>query len=176
MDDVRWLGGVGVRPPLNPTEYEYLTAFAESRRWRRPGGPYAVPDHPLLECTSPGLDLVAYSTVADGQPGLVCPWTPARAGTVLVAGPWPTGGGGADFAAAVAWLTYLAAHFLGPGARVVGRPGFEQFTGGHVLDGTLAAQCSTTGRLRLVTVSDSQVEVRGAYAGVPDTAVHRCAS
>jgi hypothetical protein len=37
-----YLGHVEIVPSLNQAEYDYLHAFARSRRSYRPGGPYAV--------------------------------------------------------------------------------------------------------------------------------------
>jgi hypothetical protein len=37
-----YLGHVEIVPNLNQAEYDYLHAFARSRRSYRPGGPYAV--------------------------------------------------------------------------------------------------------------------------------------
>jgi hypothetical protein len=34
-----FIGHIGIDPPLNEAEQSYLRAFAESRRWDRPGGP-----------------------------------------------------------------------------------------------------------------------------------------
>ncbi|HZC27665.1 MAG TPA: hypothetical protein VE287_11625, partial [Actinopolymorphaceae bacterium] len=88
----RLVGCVRVEPPLGRGEFDYLTAFAESRRWRRPEGSYAVPDNPLAECLDPGLDVALYSIAADGQPGLECPWVPGHEGRSLV--PVRAAGGG----------------------------------------------------------------------------------
>lgn len=160
----RLVGCVRVRPELNRAEYEYLTAFAESRRWRRPGGPYAVPDNPIAECTDPDLDLGAYTTAAEGQPGPACPWLPARGGTALVPTGVPTGLVlGPDDAAA--WLAYLIAHLLGPGGLARGRPEFAEFTFDHVLRGAVAVYSGDTGCLRVVRVVDNVLSEDCPFAG-----------
>src|SRR5690606_8592333 len=43
------LGEIEIRPSLNRAETAYLRAFAASRRWWRPQGPYHVPEPPHLE-------------------------------------------------------------------------------------------------------------------------------
>jgi hypothetical protein len=98
-----FLGHIEVHPPLNGAEVEYLTAFSQSRRWDRPGGPYAVPDNPRLDDAyvlgepdpvtgvptfrppvSPGSeDRKRFSTVAPGQPQLYCQWAPCPKGCCL---------------------------------------------------------------------------------------------
>lgn len=163
----RVVGCVGVCPALNRAEYEYLTAFAESRRWRRPAGPYAVPDNPIAECTDPALDLDAYTVVADGQPGLACPWTPARGGHALQPSAVPTGLVLAVDDAA-AWLTYLITHFLGPDARVRGRPEFAGFGFDHVLRGAAAIYEGETGALQVVRVVDNVLTHECPYAGIAE--------
>lgn len=159
------IGCVVVFPALNRAEYEYLTAFAESRRWRRPDGPYAVPDNPIAECTDPALDLDLYTTVADGQPGLACPWTPARGGSALLPAAPPTGLVLAVDDAA-AWLDYLITHFLRPGARARGRPEFAGFGFDHVLRGAAAVYDGETGALRVVRVVDNVLTHECAFAGL----------
>jgi hypothetical protein len=44
-----FLGHLDIEPPLNDEEIDYLTAFFDSRRCRREGGPYAVPGNPRAE-------------------------------------------------------------------------------------------------------------------------------
>ena len=44
-----FVGHIDITPPLNDDEINYLTAFAESRRCDRPGGPYDVPGNPAAE-------------------------------------------------------------------------------------------------------------------------------
>lgn len=163
VDQPQLLGCVRVRPALNRAEYEYLTAFAESRRWHRPTGPYAVPDNPIAECTDPGLDLDAYTTVAEGQPGLACPWFPARGGEALV--PVVPTALNLKCDDAAAWLAYLITHFLGPHGRARGRPGFEAFSFDHVLRGAVAVYAGDTGGLRVVRVIDNVLSEECPFAG-----------
>jgi hypothetical protein len=60
-------GHVTVTPPLNPAEIAYLHAFADSRRMRRPEGPYSTCDADYSE-----LGFEGYNNPPDGQPGLWC--------------------------------------------------------------------------------------------------------
>ncbi|HEY6738026.1 MAG TPA: hypothetical protein VI076_04190, partial [Actinopolymorphaceae bacterium] len=127
-----------MEPGLGPAEYEYLLAFAESRRWNRPGGPYVVPDNPLAECTDPAVDLERYVVPAEGQPGLHCPWQPSQDGRALVPNIDPVTGPPTSVDEVVAWLVYLRDHFLRRDAYASVLPpecGFGGFTFGHVLVG-----------------------------------------
>jgi hypothetical protein len=44
-----FVGHIDIDPALNQDEIEYLTAFAASRRFDRPEGPYAVPGNPYAD-------------------------------------------------------------------------------------------------------------------------------
>jgi hypothetical protein len=78
-----YLGHVEIVPNLNQAEYDYLHAFARSRRSHRPGGPYAVsPEDPH---TGNGKrEVERYNQIADGQPGYWCQWVPCPHGCCLV--------------------------------------------------------------------------------------------
>jgi hypothetical protein len=158
------VGCVRVDPPLRRSEFEYLTAFAESRRWRRPEGPYAVPGNPLAECLDSSLDLVSYGLPSEGQPGLLCPWVPGRDGDVLVPVDVLPGGNGLPPGEVAGWLAYLCDHFLRPGALTEkaddGPPGaFADFGFDHELDGAAAVCSDRTGRLTLVRVAANRLRV-----------------
>lgn len=155
------VGCVWLRPALNPVEFEYLAAFCESRRWRRPAGPYAVPDHPLVELAAPDLDLAAYAEPASGQPGLWCPWRPGREGRALVPAVDPARPPGGQGVVAT-WLAYLEDHFLGARANVRGRPEFDGFGFDHRLDGAAAVYEPEHGEVTLLRVRESRIEVEHA--------------
>ncbi len=158
----RLVGHIRVTPPLRPCEFEYLTAFAESRRWQRPDGPYAVPDNPLAECLDPDLDLLAYASPAEGQPGLACPWVPADHGRAIVPLHASAGGNGVPPAEAADWLRYLHDQFLGTRAvaATTGAPGiFAGFGFDHSLDGAAAVCGDLQGTLTVIRVRSSRVEV-----------------
>src|SRR5690606_34373090 len=153
-DDMRHctdiIGEIEIRPALNRAETTYLRAFAASRRWWRPPGPYHVPAQP--EAAEGDHDEVLFATTEPAQPGLRCPWLPDPSGQVLVARR-----GRAE--EPVLWLRYLIAHFLRPGARAKSAGGpavFAEFTFDHILNGVVAASCVDTGRLALVRVSGNQ--------------------
>jgi hypothetical protein len=161
------VGCVWIEPPLRRDELDYLTAFTESRRWRRPGGPYAVPDNPLAECLDPALDLTLYTTPAAGQPGLSCPWTPARGGRALAPREDVAGGHGAPPHEVTAWLAYLRDHFLGPGALAArsSEPAFAAFGFDHVLQGAAAVCEERTGVVTVVQVDANEIMVRAFGRG-----------
>lgn len=177
-DLVSVIGRLRINPPLNQAELEYLIAFAESRRWQRAGGPYAVPDHPLAECGDAlaecgdiERDPAAYGVPALGQPGLLCCWRPDPGGATLipVAPPASTavcaGAGAAD--ELVHWLAYLRDHFLAPGARAAGLGAFAGFSFDHLLNGAVAVFRADTGRLGLVRVADNVISLSWPAPDVP---------
>ncbi len=156
VERFRVVGHVRVDPPLRGAEFEYLTAFAESRRWQRPDGPYAVPGNPIAECLDPDLDLGSYAVPADGQPGLRCPWAPAHGGRALVPSEG-VGGTGHPPAEVAAWLAYLRDHFLRPhahAARCGGSTGglFAGFGFDHVLDGAAAVCGERSGEVTVIRI------------------------
>lgn len=155
-------GHVTVEPPLNEHEAAYLTAFADSRRFRRVSGPYRTDSDEYR-----GPDTVDYNEAPEGQPGLWCDWAPTddRAGIE-----WD---GTEKFYNADQWMAYLIDTFLTPGAtlqrelvnRVEGRyyaPEFEHFTFDHVVNGTILAEGEDADdRWRLVVTNNvvERVEV-----------------
>lgn len=147
-----FIGHIDIEPALNEQEIAYLTAFSESRRFRRPGGPYDVPGNPRAE-TSDGVDMHLYNQPPDGQPGLWCDWVPCWDGCCL------SYNGNEKFYGSVAWLRYLVDHFLKPGA-LASRPAdprFAGFTFDHVLDGTVVGCRRDNKELFTITVSGNRI-------------------
>lgn len=145
-----FIGHVEVRPGLNDAELAYLAAFTGSRRWRRPGGPYAVPDV-VCEPEPPGSR--AWHLPPQGQPTQWCDWAPCWDGCCLT---WE---GEERFAGVGTWLGYLVDHFLRPGAAAarVGDPQFAAFTFDHVLDGMVVGCRRDNKQLFAVTVHQNRV-------------------
>lgn len=161
------VGFFGVDPPLRASEAEYLTAFAESRRWRRPGGPYAVPDNPAAECLDTAIELDDYRAPADGQPGLYCPWTPDRNGRALVP---VSGPDTCTEAESIEWLAYLIEHFLAAEGVAATEPEFAGFGFDHVLDGVGTICGRSTGRIIHLWVRRNRLRVEVASLGRSDAA------
>jgi hypothetical protein len=140
------IGHIEVVPALNTAEYSYLMAFAESRRWCRPQGPWWVPStpHGLDETYE---DVEDYNRPPPGQPGLWNPWVPSCDGRCLAVR--DEGTDGKNYGV-TAWLKYLNDTFLVPGATASSSPSFEDFTFDHELRGAVAAHRSDTGELWLV--------------------------
>lgn len=140
-----FLGHFTITPALNPAEVEYLTAFAESRRWDRPGGPYAVPDNPRAEDRQEWAqaDVARRNQIAPGQPSLYCQWVVCPEGCCL------THDGHEKFYAPNAWLRYLQVHFLGPTALAAAAAPdlFADFTFDHELEGVVVARRRDTRRM-----------------------------
>ena len=133
-------GSVAVTPPLNPSEIDYLTRFADSRRFTRVAGPYA-----LEELSSRGPDVVDYNRPPGGQPSLWCNWAPTADGAAIK---WNET---EKFRDAEIWMQFLIDVFLRPGASLQAEladpvPGrvyddaFAAFTFDHVVNGTIDAQ------------------------------------
>ena len=147
-----FIGHIDITPQLNDDEIAYLTAFSQSRRCRRQGGPYAVPGNPMAE-TSDEFDSDAYNRSAEGQPGLWCDWVPCWDGCCLAYG------GNERFQSPVAWMRYLITHFLKPGARGSRSRDdrFRRFTFDHHLDGMIVGCRRDNKELFAVVVSDNRV-------------------
>jgi hypothetical protein len=150
-----FLGHFEITPGLNAAERKYLTAFGESRRWDRPAGPYAVPDHPVLEDVSGDRpdDREACNRPPAGQPQLYCQWRVCPLGCCLS---WD---GHEKFYEPTGWLECLIAHFLAPGADAshTDDPQFADFTFDHVVNGVVAACRRDTRRLWTITARDNVV-------------------
>lgn len=130
----KFTGHVTVTPPLNPAEASFLFAFADSRRHRRPEGPYSTRDYGYGELGRDQDNRNPYNSMPEGQPSFWCNWQATADGEGIE---W---NGVEKFYDADIWMQYLIDHFLRPGAGAQGLPGFEDFTFDHVVDGTIAAQ------------------------------------
>lgn len=148
-----FIGHVNIAPSLNQAEQMYLTAFSESRRYRRPGGPYEVPRNPAAERDRPVGDTEAYNETPFDQPSLWCGWRPCWDGCCLAHD------GVEKFYGATRWLTYLIEHFLAPDAHAArsGLHWFADFTFDHALDGIVAACRRDTRELYLIRVEHNDV-------------------
>lgn len=147
-----FIGHVDIEPPLNDVEIEYLIAFSQSRRCRRPGGTYVVPANPRAEDPygAPDVDSEA---VPEGQPGYWCDWEPCWDGCCL------SYNGNEKFYGSVSWMRYLIDHFLRPGAHASSSsdPQFEHFTFDHVLDGTVVGCRRDNKELFAIVVERNEV-------------------
>ncbi|HZI97471.1 MAG TPA: hypothetical protein VFD41_08095 [Actinomycetales bacterium] len=180
-----FLGHIEITPPLNPAEVEYLTAFSESRRWDRPGGPYEVPDNPRDDAVvlgepdpetgapnvrgpiSEGAGTERFNRPARGQPQLRCQWVPCPDGCCL------SDDGHEKFYEPTVWMRYLIDHFMKPGATASrsGLPCFESFTFDHELNGVIAACRRDTRRLWVIRVTRNRVTEKDLAPGVPESVV-----
>lgn len=150
-------GSVTVEPPLNAAEIDYLTRFADSRRFTRIDGPYA-----LHEDGFRGPRIVDYNRPPDGQPSPWCNWAPTADGAAIE---W---NGAEKFYDSVEWMQYLIDTFLRPGAalqaelgdRISGRaydPAFGAFTFDHTVNGTIDAQGEDDDDTWRLVVTDNHV-------------------
>jgi hypothetical protein len=148
-----FIGHINIDPPLNDAEENYLMAFAASRRYARPGGPYDVPRNPAADHDAPVADLDAYNTIAPGQPSLWCQWNPCWDGCCL------SYDGTEKFYGAAKWMDYLIEHFLTPGAYAESSKldWFDEFTFDHTLDGIIAASNRGSRELYLIRVEENEV-------------------
>lgn len=158
-------GSVAVDPPLNEAEVSYIEAFAATRHMDREQGPYFVDG-------SHGRDEsgVRDSNRPDAsQPGLWCQWVPTEEADGLE---WD---GGEKFYDAAEWMQYLIDHFLRPGAHAQGKPGFEEFSFDHVVDGTINAQgeeAEDIWRLAVVNNRVKRQEAQITYQTVKSPSAH----
>lgn len=152
-----FIGHVDIDPPLNEAERAYLAAFADSRRWQRPGGPYAVPLNPAAARLDDegGVERHGerYNRPPDGQPSLWCQWVPCWDGCCL------SYDGREKFYRSTEWMTYLIDHFLAPGAQARGSnlELFRGFSFDHQLDGIVAGCRRDNKELFLIVVDDNIV-------------------
>ncbi len=160
-----FVGHIDIDPALNQDEIEYLTAFAASRRFDRPEGPYAVPGNPYVDDRA-GADAAGdrYNRPAPGQPQLWCQWVPCWSGCCL------STDGNEKFYEPVAWLRYLVNHFLKPGAQASrsGAPQFEHFTFDHALSGMVVGCRRDTKEPFAITASGSRVSTKVLRRGEPE--------
>ncbi|MDN5851578.1 MAG: hypothetical protein L0K86_01810 [Actinomycetia bacterium] len=149
-----FLGHVDVNPPMNEAEQAYLSAFGDSRRFDRPGGPYEVPGNPAAE-NAEGCNVPAEvsNRLAEGQPGSWCDWAPCLDGCCIAYN------GREKFYQAVGWLKYLTNHFLRPGAyaQESGLSCFDDFTFDHRLDGLVVGCRRDNKEMFAIRVEDSVV-------------------
>lgn len=153
-------GQVTVTPPLNASEIAYLRKFSESRRMRRPSGPYSTDN---LGYDELGFD--SYNYPPDGQPGLWCDWTATGHGTAIA---W---NGSEKFYNSLDWMTYLIDHFLKAGAvadqQMATLPlrtfpaEFNDFTFDHVLNGEIEAQGEDPDDHWFLVVENNKASKRG---------------
>ena len=157
-----FVGHIDIDPALNQDEIEYLAAFAASRRFDRPEGPYAVPGNPY-NGERAGTDGDRYNRPAPGQPQLWCLWVPCWSGCCLSVA------GDEKFYEPVAWLRYLVNHFLRPGARAAksGAPQFDHFTFDHALSGMVVGCRRDNKELFAITANGSRVSTKVLRPGDP---------
>ncbi|MFD0566166.1 hypothetical protein ACFQ2M_32580 [Kitasatospora saccharophila] len=153
-------GRIAVEPPLNPQEVAYLRKFAGTRRMDRDRGPYFV-DGTGFMGQGHDPDVRDHNEPPAGQPGLWCKWEPTADGAAIA---WNRN---EKFYRATEWMAYLVEHFLRPGARAAGEPGFEGFTFDHVLDGVVDARGEESYD-ELAVDRARQRGVRDRAGGAPD--------
>ncbi|GAA2119048.1 hypothetical protein GCM10009759_66800 [Kitasatospora saccharophila] len=147
-------GRIAVEPPLNPQEVAYLRKFAGTRRMDRDRGPYFV-DGTGFMGQGHDPDVRDHNEPPAGQPGLWCKWEPTADGAAIA---WNRN---EKFYRATEWMAYLVEHFLRPGARAAGEPGFEGFTFDHVLDGVVDARGEESYDSWQLTVRGNEVSATG---------------
>jgi hypothetical protein len=158
-----YLGHIEIVPNLNQAEYDYLQAFARSRRSYRPEGTYAVtPEDP--HTGNSDREVQRYNQIAEGQPSYWCQWVPCPHGCCLG---W---NGMEKFYAGQAWLKYLIDHFLRRGAyaRSSGDPQFREFTFDHEMNGIIVGEQKDNRELFILRVAADEVTRETLRRGDPD--------
>jgi len=134
-------GRVTIDPPLNAAEFDYLKRFADSRRFTRIDGPYA-----LHEDGFRGPRIINYNQPPEGQPSLWCNFEPVSADGASLE--W---NGAEKFYDAEIWMQYLIDTFLKDDALLQNElcapdpdryydPAFREFTFDHTVNGVIDAQ------------------------------------
>ena len=160
-----YLGSVRIEPALSPAEVDFVKGFNRTRHCGD-RAPLDVVAHPADD--DPIREAASANRVADGMPGLWCPWTCCDDGCCLR---W-------DQAekpyAPDRWLRYLIDTFLRPGAALAAEPAARAagLTFDHVLCGTIVGERRETGELFALTLKGNVVRRRTLVA--PRAGVDEC--
>ena len=148
-----YLGRARIEPPLSPDEVDFLKSFGRTRHY---GSSTAldVAEHPADNDRIGDVD--TYNRVAQGMPGLWCPWTCCDEGCCLH---WD---GGEKPYAPQQWLTYLIDTFLRPDAELADDPSARAIglTFDHVLNGMIVGERRETTELFALVVRNNKVRRR----------------
>lgn len=146
-----YVGYLYVHPPLDDAEIACINAISRTR-------PVESVD---------GLELVdevqaARRELAAGQPRGWSNWEACSEGCCL------SYDGGDKANHMVPWLKYLMSTYVVPGAVAEGKPGFEDFTFDHVVNGMVVGSRRDNRELFSITVRENEVEVELLWPGVPE--------
>ena len=147
-----FIGYLHVQPALTEPEITLVNRISGSiYHDRQDAGLRAVDD-----------EEAAVSALTAGAPRGWSNWTACSQGCCL------SYDGGDKANHMIPWLKYLMATFLVPGASAEGRPGFEQFTCDHVVNGMVVGSRRDNRELYSITVRENDVEVELLWPGVPE--------
>jgi len=149
-------GQIGIEPPLNEKEIEYINKFSDTRRMDRKNGPYYVGGTGMAGQDHES-DIRNYNAPDDTQPGLWCQWVPTEEGDAIE---WD---GNEKFYESEKWMQYIIDHFLGenPLAKL-NQPEHFGFLQGHKLNGDIYAQGEEHDDTWKLEVADGVVTVKQA--------------
>lgn len=68
----------------------------------------------------------------------------------------------------IPWLKYLMATYLVPGAEAAGKPGYEELTCDHMLNGMVVGSRRDNRELYAITVEENEVVTELLWPGVPE--------
>lgn len=68
----------------------------------------------------------------------------------------------------IPWLKYLMATYLVPGAEAAGKPGYEDLTCDHMLNGMVVGSRRDNRELYAITVEENEVVTELLWPGVPE--------
>jgi hypothetical protein len=145
-----FIGYLHVQPSLNAAEIALINQMARMA----PFG--AVDDLASGEVDPTLLELIS------GAPGGWSNWEACCQGCCL------SYDGGDKANHMIPWLKYLMATYIVPGAAAAGRPGLEEFTCDHMLNGMVVGSRRDTRELFSITVRENDVEVELLWPGVPE--------
>jgi hypothetical protein len=143
-----WIGYLHVQPAFNDTEIEFINRVSHSIFQE------STLDREQIEATLSELDV--------RPPRWHSNWTVCSEGCCL------SYDGGDKANDMVQWLGYLMATFLAPEAFCSGKPGFEEFTCDHVLNGMVVGSRRDNRELYSITAVENECSVELLWPGVKE--------
>lgn len=144
------VGYLHVQPELNATEIAFVNGITH-RAISQDAGLRSVDDHEKARLELESVAPWGWSN-----------WAACSEGCCL------SYDGGDKANQMVPWLKYLLSTYLVPGAPAQGRPGYEDFTCDHVVNGMVVGSRRDNRELYAICVEENAVTVEMLWPGVPE--------